>query len=100
MDKKIIKKQGKFFTQEEQHSIIQEMITNGLSRKAIWRKYTGQQEEHGQLLRWMKKLGYPIVGRVCMSAVNAAIQIHPYWFERQIKFPNPLVLFLLIPSLF
>ena len=63
MDKKIVKKAGKYFTQEDQHSIIQEMISNGLSKKEIWKKYTGQEEEHGQLLRWMKKLGYPIVGR-------------------------------------
>jgi hypothetical protein len=34
-----------------------------LSKKQIWKKYTGQEEEHGQLLRWMKRLGYPIVGR-------------------------------------
>jgi len=33
MDKKIIKKAGKYFTQEDQHSIIQEMISNGLSKK-------------------------------------------------------------------
>jgi hypothetical protein len=39
------------------------MISNGCSKKEIWKKYTGQEEEHGQLLRWMKKLGYPIVGR-------------------------------------
>ena len=63
MDRRIVKKQGKYFTQEEQHAIIQEMITNGCSKKEIWKKYTGQEEEHGQLLRWMKKLGYPIVGR-------------------------------------
>ena len=63
MDKKIIKKAGKYFTQEDQHAIIQEMISNGLSKKQIWKKYTGQEEEHGQLLRWMKKLGYPILGR-------------------------------------
>ena len=24
----------------------------------IWEKYTGQEEEHGQLLRWMRQLGY------------------------------------------
>jgi transposase len=63
MDKKIVKKAGKYFTQEDQHAIIQEMISNGLSKKEIWKKYTGQEEEHGQLLRWMKKLGYPIVSR-------------------------------------
>jgi len=70
MDKKIVKKAGKYFTQEDQHSIIQEMISNGLSKKAIWKKYTGQEEEHGQLLRWMKKLGYPIVGRPINTNFN------------------------------
>lgn len=63
MRKKIEKKQGKYFTQDEQHSIIQEMISNGLTKREIWEKYTGQNEEHGQLLRWMKKLGYPTLGK-------------------------------------
>jgi hypothetical protein len=63
MRKKIEKKQGKYFTNEEQHSIIQEMISNGLTKREIWEKYTGQKEEHGQLLRWMKKLGYPTLGK-------------------------------------
>ncbi len=70
MDKKIVKKAGKYFTEEDQHAIIQEMISNGLSKKAIWKKYTGQEEEHGQLLRWMKKLGYPIVGRPISTNFN------------------------------
>lgn len=70
MDKKIVKKAGKYFTQEDQHAIIQEMISNGLSKKEIWKKYTGQEEEHGQLLRWMKKLGYPIVGRTISTNFN------------------------------
>lgn len=70
MDKKIVKKAGKYFTPEDQHAIIQEMISNGLSKKAIWKKYTGQEEEHGQLLRWMKKLGYPVVGRPISTNFN------------------------------
>ena len=63
MNKKIVKKAGKYFTQEDQHMIIQEMISNGCTKKEIWKKYTGQEEEHGQLLRWMKKLGYSVIGR-------------------------------------
>ncbi|MBK8485207.1 MAG: hypothetical protein IPO86_05265 [Saprospiraceae bacterium] len=63
MIKKIVKKAGKYFSQEDQHRIIQEMITNGCTIKEIWKKYTGQEEEHGQLLRWMKKLGYSVSGR-------------------------------------
>jgi hypothetical protein len=34
------------------------MISNGCTKRAIWKKYTGQDEEKGQLLRWMHKLGY------------------------------------------
>ena len=59
MAKKPVQKKGRHFTREEKHQIIQEMIANGCSKREIWEKYTGQVEEHGQLLRWMKKLGYP-----------------------------------------
>ncbi len=59
MTRKPVQKKGRHFTWEEKHQIIQEMIANGCSKREIWEKYTGQVEEHGQLLRWMKKLGYP-----------------------------------------
>lgn len=58
MDKKIIQKAGKYFTEEEKHKIIQELISTQCTKVEIWEKYTGQVEEHGQLLRWMKQLGY------------------------------------------
>ncbi len=34
------------------------MISNGCTKRAIWKKYTGQVEERGELLRWMNTLGY------------------------------------------
>ncbi|MEB2778736.1 hypothetical protein SYJ56_25735 [Algoriphagus sp. D3-2-R+10] len=58
MRKKVIKKAGRHFSVEDQHKIIQEMISNGCTKQAIWKKYTGQDEKKGQLFRWMKKLGY------------------------------------------
>jgi hypothetical protein len=58
MDKKIIQKDGKYFTETEKHQIIQELLQYQLTKQEIWEKYTGQEEEHGQLLRWMKALGY------------------------------------------
>lgn len=58
MDKKIIQKAGKYFTEEEKHSIIQELISSQCTKVEIWEKYTGEEEEHGQLLRWMRQLGY------------------------------------------
>lgn len=58
MDKKIIQKAGKYFTEDEKHKIIQELISTQCTKTEIWEKYTGEEEEHGQLLRWMKALGY------------------------------------------
>ncbi|MCZ2130051.1 MAG: hypothetical protein LC109_07260 [Bacteroidia bacterium] len=58
MDKKIIQKAGKYFTVEEKHKIIQELISTQRTKVEIWEKYTGEEEEHGQLLRWMRQLGY------------------------------------------
>lgn len=58
MDKKIIQKAGKYFTQDEKHKIIQELLSTQCTKVEIWEKYTGEKEEHGQLLRWMRQLGY------------------------------------------
>lgn len=55
---KIIRKSSKYFSDEEKHYIIQELISSKCTKRDIWEKYTGQEEEHGQLLRWMHKLGY------------------------------------------
>jgi hypothetical protein len=49
---------GVSFTISERHQIIQEMLSSDCTRAAIWRKYTGQPQEHGYLLRWMHQLGY------------------------------------------
>lgn len=58
MDKKIIQKEGKYFTETEKHQVIQELLSRQCTKAEIWEKYTGKQEEHGQLLRWMRALGY------------------------------------------
>lgn len=57
-EQKIVKKPNKYFTDSEKHLIIQEMLETGCTKREIWEKYTGHEEEHGQLLRWMRKLGY------------------------------------------
>jgi hypothetical protein len=57
MNKTIIQKSGKYFTKEEKHKIIQELISTNSTKTEIWKKYTGK-EDHGHLLRWMKELGY------------------------------------------
>jgi transposase len=54
----IIQKPNKYFSDTEKHHILQELLSSGCTKREIWEKYTGQQEEHGQLLRWMRQLGY------------------------------------------
>ncbi len=54
----IIQKPNKYFTDPEKHHILQELLSSGCTKREIWEKYTGQEEEHGQLLRWMRQLGY------------------------------------------
>lgn len=56
--KKIIQKPNKYFSETEKHEIIQEYLKTGCTKVETWKKYTGQMEEHGQLLRWMRELGY------------------------------------------
>lgn len=58
MGKKIIQKSARFFTEEERHQVIQEYLSLRCSKREIWHKYTGQTDERGHLLRWMRELGY------------------------------------------
>ena len=61
MDKrkrKIIQKKGKHYSEMERHSIIREMLKNDWTKQYAWELYTGEPEERGQLIRWMRKLGY------------------------------------------
>ena len=46
------------FNESERRAIIEEYLSSNLSKVEIWRKYTGYQEEHGSLLKWMRKLDY------------------------------------------
>lgn len=57
-DRKIVQKPNKYFTDPEKHLIVQEMLETSCTKQEVWEKYTGQKEEHGQILRWMRKLGY------------------------------------------
>jgi uncharacterized small protein (DUF1192 family) len=54
----IFPKPAKYFSQSEKEYIIQEYLQSGCSKREIWQKYTGQKEEHGNLLTWMRELSY------------------------------------------
>lgn len=60
MNKTILQKSGKYFSIAERHAIIQELLETNCTKQELWQKYTGEVEEHGQLLKWMRRLGYDI----------------------------------------
>ena len=43
---------------DERETMVKEYLTDQYSKVEIWKKYTGQDNEHGKLLDWMRKLGY------------------------------------------
>ncbi|MDH5414525.1 MAG: hypothetical protein OEW87_10335 [Flavobacteriaceae bacterium] len=47
-----------YFSDEEKHIIIKDLLSSGCTKREIWKKYTGYEDERGHLLRWMRKLGY------------------------------------------
>jgi transposase len=59
-DRGLIKCPNRYFTDLEKHQIIREYLEMKATKQEIWEKYTGQKEEHGQLLYWMRKLGYDV----------------------------------------
>lgn len=48
------------FTLEERKMIVEEYQRTGCTKQFIWEKYTGQPEEKGHLLRWIRQIGYEI----------------------------------------
>ena len=46
------------FTDDEKHQMIQEMLSTGCTKRAIWKKYTGRDLEHGKIVEWMRQFGY------------------------------------------
>ena len=46
------------FSEDEKRTIIEDYLQSGMTKKAIWKKYTGQEADHGLLLYWMYKYGY------------------------------------------
>ncbi|WPR77526.1 hypothetical protein [Algoriphagus sp. NG3] len=51
-------RKGVSISLEERELMIKEFLTGRYTKNELWKKYTGQDKEHGQILDWMRKLGY------------------------------------------
>lgn len=60
MNRTTIQKRSKGFSEAEQHQIIREFLSGHCTKQEVWQKHTGQADEHGHLLRWMRRLGYGV----------------------------------------
>ena len=74
MDKNKLQTYHFHFTDVEKHQIIQEMLSTQATKQAIWKKYTGREEEHGKIIKWMRQLGY-----------DAGISFRRFNFESNLK---------------
>ena len=46
------------FSEAEKRTIVEDYLKSGLTKQAIWEKYTGSSKEHGRILEWLHKFGY------------------------------------------
>lgn len=60
---KIQHKSAKEYSLEERKFIIEEYLSSGKPKNEIWKKYTGLDQEHGNIIRWMRQLGYEVPQR-------------------------------------
>ena len=58
------------FSLADRQLIIEEYLQNDCTKKEIWQKYTGQSQEKGYLLKWMRQLGYNIPPKHHRLALN------------------------------
>lgn len=53
-----MKRKTTSFGPSQRRAIVEEYLNSGKTKAAIWRHHTGEKQERGQLLRWMRQLGY------------------------------------------
>lgn len=93
MNRKKIRTIGSL-SREERESMIKEYLTGQYTKVELWKKYTGQDNEHGKILDWMRKFGYISDNRKLSSAkapyptpltVNQSNADDPITLQRRIK---------------
>jgi transposase len=86
MDKKKNRQASHYFSNDEKHRIIQEMLSAQRSKHEIWEKYTGQSHDHGGFLRWMRQLGYS----EGINSRRASFATNHYSMPKKKKAENPI----------
>jgi hypothetical protein len=46
------------FEESTKRRMVEDYLKGDLSKAEIWRRYTGKEEEHGKIIKWMRQFGY------------------------------------------
>jgi len=49
---------SKFFSVKQKHEIIKAYLEGSKSKQQVWQEFTGDEEEKGQIIKYMRQLGY------------------------------------------
>ncbi|MFT6807181.1 MAG: transposase [Saprospiraceae bacterium] len=52
------RKKSRHFTEMFKRQVIDYYLLHRCPKIEVWKKYIGEEEEHGRILRWMRQLGY------------------------------------------
>lgn len=61
----------KFRSEAFKRQIIEYYLSNDLTKREVWEKFTGKPTEHGLMNTWMKKLGYTVDRSIKSLPLNA-----------------------------
>ena len=56
--KSSLKKAPNYYSEIFKRSLIEYYLSHSYSKRDVWEKFTGYEREHGQIIVWMRKLGY------------------------------------------
>jgi hypothetical protein len=63
-------------TRDERHQMVLEYLGSEQSKTEIWKKYTGQEQEHGKVLLWLRQFGYQDNRKRCSFAAQKKTMNH------------------------
>lgn len=49
---------SKYFSAKQKHKLIKAYLESGKSKREIWQEFTGDPKEKGQIIKYMRQLGY------------------------------------------
>ena len=84
-------KYGIKYTEDFKHFVCQEYLKGEKTKAVLWREHVGGDSEHGNLLKWLRELGYingrekpPIIFSTLMTKKESH-QLNPEELERKVK---------------